>query len=157
MSERPTRRGSAVASIAPGSWAVVAAVWLIATAVRGVAAPQAPTEPMRSTLAGVYTAAQADRGKAGFQNLCVSCHNVASQSGAPWALRWAGRPVSDLYGLIKESMPVEEPQSIPPAVKVLIVAYLLKLNGMPAGSDELPGDLEALKRIRIDFPSHMER
>jgi hypothetical protein len=132
--------------------AIGSAVWLLALTMRIVAAPQTTDASMRSTLSGVYTSAQADKGKSGFLNLCVSCHNVASQSGDPWAIRWGGHPLYDLYGVIRETMPVEEPQSYSPILKAQIVAYLLRLNGMPAGTDELPTDVEVLKKIRIEIP-----
>lgn len=133
---------------------------LLAAAIQGAAATQTPPAApamTRSTLSGVYTNAQADKGKSGFLNLCVSCHNVGSQSGAPWAMRWGGHPLYDLYGVIRETMPVEEPQSYSPVLKAQIVAYLLRLNGMPPGPDELPTDVETLKKIRIEIPSHTER
>lgn len=107
----------------------------------------------RSTLAGVYTSAQAEKGKTAFLNLCVSCHNLSTQSGAAFALRWGGHPLSELWVLVKDRMPIEEPLSYSPVSKAQIVAYLLKLNGMPAGATELPTDVETLQKIRIEIPS----
>jgi hypothetical protein len=33
-----------------------------------------------------------------------------------------------------------------------VVAYLLKINGVPAGETDLPADAEAMKKIRIEMP-----
>jgi hypothetical protein len=153
MKERASGRGFTLTPIARGAWAVGGLVWLLVLTIRVTGAPQVKAEPvMRSTLSGVYTADQADKGKAGFLNVCVGCHNVGSQSGEPWAIRWGGHPLSDLYLFIRDEMPADEPQSISPILKVQIVAYLLRLNGMPAGQAELPTDVELLKTIRIEIP-----
>jgi hypothetical protein len=63
-----------------------------------------------------------------------------------------------LYDFLRENMPDDDPESVSPAVKLQVVTYLLRLNGMPAGQDELPGDVDALKKIKIEIPpSHSER
>ena len=35
---------------------------------------------------------------------------------------------------------------------LIVVAYILKLNGMPAGKEALPSDMAALGKIRFDSP-----
>jgi S-disulfanyl-L-cysteine oxidoreductase SoxD len=47
-------------------------------------------------------------------------------------------------------MPKNEPGSLAPEEYADVLAYLLQLNGMPAGERDLPADSTALKRIRID-------
>jgi hypothetical protein len=47
-------------------------------------------------------------------------------------------------------MPKTEPGSLSKEEYASIVAYLLKLNGMPAGKQPLPADTAALGKIRID-------
>ena len=44
------------------------------------------------------------------------------------------------------------PASLTPAEYAQVVAYLLKINDVPAGEHELPPDSEALKKIRIEMP-----
>jgi hypothetical protein len=34
-----------------------------------------------------------------------------------------------------------------------VIAYLLKINGVPPGKQELPADAKALKQIRISIPT----
>ena len=50
------------------------------------------------------------------------------------------------------AMPKDDPESLSVAERAQVVAYLLKLNGLPAGKTELPTDAEALKKIKIELP-----
>jgi hypothetical protein len=47
-------------------------------------------------------------------------------------------------------MPKNDPGSLADEDYVDAIAYLLRLNGMPVGTRELPADSLALTRIRID-------
>jgi len=47
-------------------------------------------------------------------------------------------------------MPKNEPGSLQPDEYVDLVAYLLKLNDLPSGSEPLSADSAALRKIRID-------
>ena len=48
--------------------------------------------------------------------------------------------------------PPEQPGKLTPQQNADVVAHILSVNGFPAGAAELPSDVEALKRIRIDAP-----
>ena len=50
-------------------------------------------------------------------------------------------------------MPKNDPGILTPREYADLSAYLLMLNGMPAGSAELPADAAALEKIRIDTAS----
>jgi mono/diheme cytochrome c family protein len=100
---------------------------------------------------GVYTEAQAARGKDIFGSLCSSCHNITSQSGATFAKRWNGVAVSDLFMVLTETMPKDDAGSLTPQERVDTIAYLLKINGIAAGTADLPADPELLKKIVIDL------
>jgi hypothetical protein len=50
-------------------------------------------------------------------------------------------------------MPKTDPGSLDPHDVADLVAYLLKLNHMPAGPNELSSDTSALRRIGIDTTS----
>ena len=108
--------------------------------------PQAP----RSTTSGVYTDEQATRGRDTYQMQCKSCHTPASHTGATFASWWDRKPLSELFEFVTTRMPKNEPGSLQPDEYADVVAYLLKLNDMPSGSEELPADSVALKKIRID-------
>jgi hypothetical protein len=61
--------------------------------------------------------------------------------------------VGDLFTLISQTMPQNEPASLSPQEYAQVIAYILKLNGVPAGRGDIPVDPERLKRIRIEMPS----
>jgi mono/diheme cytochrome c family protein len=121
-------------------------------ALPGVAAAQdPPLDSVRSTRAGVYTAGQATRGRETYELICASCHTPASHAGPVFAAKWDRHPLWDLYRYVSESMPKSEPGSLTPREYARVVAYLLKMNGMPAGKEEIPADSTALKKIRIEL------
>jgi hypothetical protein len=116
-------------------------------------AQDVPEPPARSTTAGVYSAAQAQAGQAIFESTCLGgCHNLGSHKGLAFKQHFDGRLVWDLYDVILETMPKDDPGSLTPADTAQLVAYLLKLNGLPAGKDDLPIDAAVLKKIKIEVP-----
>lgn len=128
-----------------------AAFWLAAVVV--CASQDAPPPaPEKTTLAGVYTAPQAEKGGDTFATLCTGCHKVSSHSGQPFKTRWLGKPLAELYQLIKDTMPEDAAGSLTPGEAAQLVAFLLKANGLPAGTAELPPDAAVLKTIRIELP-----
>lgn len=104
----------------------------------------------RSTSAGVYTAEQAAGGKEVFVAQCTGCHTSASHTGPAFAQKWMGRPLSELFGYVAERMPKATPGSLSEDEYVLVIAYVLKINGMPAGKTELSGDPALLNTIQFD-------
>jgi mono/diheme cytochrome c family protein len=107
--------------------------------------------PARSTLSGVFTVAQAARGKNVYSGSCRNCHTAASHTGATFAKWWAGKQLSDLYVFVTENMPKNDPGSLAPEEYADVVAYLLRMNAMPAGKAELPPDPDELQKIRISL------
>ena len=112
---------------------------------------------MQSTTAGVYTAPQAARGEELYMSVCVSCHPAGTYKAAGFRATWTGRPLSELYDQIKEKMPKNDPASLTPDECAQVLAYLLKINGLPAGETELSSDIARLKKIRIEMPSSGDR
>lgn len=104
----------------------------------------------RSTMRGVYTADQATKGREVFAGACSGCHTVASHSGAVFAARWMGRPLSEFFDYVSNLMPKAAPATLTEDEYVWVTAYVLKLNGMPAGQKELSAEPSLLKGIRID-------
>ncbi len=94
---------------------------------------------------GVYTTAQAARGKDTFQQTCSSCHNVdLNGSARAPALRgdgflkhWDNGSTHALFVKMRDSMPENSPEAVSEQEKVDILAYLLQANGFPAGKTEL--------------------
>lgn len=103
----------------------------------------------RTTLGGVYSAAQASRGKETFAFSCLGCHTTASHTGPAFMGPWEGKPLAELFLYIRYSMPKSEPGTLSPEEYAQVTAYILQLNGMPDGPGELPADSAALSMIRI--------
>lgn len=126
---------------------LIAGAGLMTPATRALAQRAAPP---RSTRTGVYSVEQAARGQDLYAGMCKSCHTPASHTGVTFQKLWDGRTLSDLYGYISTRMPKNEPGSLAPEEYADLLAYLLKLNEMPAGPAELTPDTTMLGTIRIE-------
>ena len=92
---------------------------------------------------GVYTQAQADRGKAQYGMNCASCH------GADFLGNWKGQTADDLFEKIQTSMPADQPGKLSRVQNADILAFLFASNGFPPGQKELSSDAAALQNIHI--------
>jgi mono/diheme cytochrome c family protein len=112
------------------------------------------TAPSRSTRDSVYTAAQAARGAALFHDVCAQCHTTSQFTGPTFTRSWSGRTAFDPFDLIRRTMPYDNPGGLADGREAYaeILAYVLRLNGYPAGERALPSDDASLKRVRIDAP-----
>jgi S-disulfanyl-L-cysteine oxidoreductase SoxD len=104
----------------------------------------------RSSKAGVYSAEQATRGADTFAGMCQSCHGATQHSGATFVAMWRGRMLWELFSYLRENMPKSDPGALSDAEYAQVLAYLLKINDMPPGPEELKPDSATLKRIRFD-------
>ena len=104
----------------------------------------------KSVWQGVYTEEQAARGDTEHQNNCSSCHGTEKYSGENFTKNWVGRTVFDLFDQIKTTMPDDNPGGLSAQQYKDVVAYILKTNGIPAGTDSLPSDPEAMRLLKID-------
>jgi S-disulfanyl-L-cysteine oxidoreductase SoxD len=107
---------------------------------------------------GVYTAEQADRGKALYGKQCASCHGAALDgsgqapplAGADFKGDWNGQTTDDLFEKMQTSMPADRPGQLSREQNADVLAFLLSSNGFPAGQKELPTDAAALQKIRFE-------
>ena len=135
--------------------AVIGSALLAAPAAARQAAP-AP----RLAWDGVFTDLQADRGEREYGRTCAHCHGLALEGdGAqeiptlvsdPFIRRWRGRTVQALFDSLMRSMPADDRGSLTPRATADMVAYLLRVNGAPAGGAPLPEDRAALGAIVIE-------
>ncbi|MDB4913013.1 MAG: hypothetical protein JWM95_657 [Gemmatimonadetes bacterium] len=117
-------------------------------------APRATAQtPARATTGGVYSAPQAERGRVAYAGFCRSCHSPASHSGTTFEKIWKGKTLGDLFGYLTAQMPKNDPGSLNPDQYADVMAYLLKMNALPAGKIELPADSAQLASIRIELPA----
>lgn len=110
----------------------------------------APTARTTLTHGGAYTSEQASRGRYVYGASCRGCHTAESHTGVVFAKWWRGKQLSDLYSFVLQNMPKNDPGTLAPEDVADVVAYLLKMNTMPAGTTELPPDVDELKKIRIE-------
>ena len=105
-----------------------------------------------TTSSGVYVAAQAARGEQTYMNTCVSCHPPGTYAAAAFRQKWNNAPLSQLFDLVSQTMPKNEPGSLEDEEYAQVIAYILKINGAPPGKTALPTDVRSLRRIRISMP-----
>lgn len=114
----------------------------------------------RSVWAGVFSEAQDKRGAAIYSRECSTCHGerlkggegAPALAGSEFSANWNGQTVADLFDRIRQTMPAppDQPGKLTPQQNADVVAHILSVNSFPAGTTELPADVEPLKRIRID-------
>ncbi len=106
--------------------------------------------PSKTTNSGVYTAAQAERGKKVFEAKCTACHDTARFTGEMFIDPWAGKPLKDVWDIASGTMPEDNPGSLPQQDYGDIIAYFLQLNAFPTGDAELKGESSAMAAILIE-------
>lgn len=104
-----------------------------------------------STRAGVFTAAQSERGEGLFEVACGECHQPADfQEG--FLEGWEGQTADELFKDLRATMPEDSPGSLRSSEYAAVIAYLFALNGLEAGEERLPSSARRLKQILIEAP-----
>ena len=111
----------------------------------------------RPATVGVYTEIQAARGDSAFQKYCLSCHTPSFHSDDQFRMNWFGRTVYDLFKILKTTMPEDNIGGLSDEEYTRVIAYILKINGFPAGADSLQSDSLSQKRIRMVKDSSMAK
>jgi quinoprotein glucose dehydrogenase len=128
---------------------VVLAALAIAMAVRAQDAPKTVWD-------GVYTDAQAERGKALYMEKCVQCHGpelngggagAGPLQGATFAGNWNGVPLGDMLERLRQSMPLDKPATLSRQQCADVLAFIFSVNKFPAGKTELSRQAEILNTI----------
>ena len=108
------------------------------------------SDPVPETsMDGIFTAQQAERGRPLFDDLCQRCHSLQEFSGRTFDAIWAGVPAAALYARIANTMPLDQPGSLSIAQVSNLMAHILSENGNPAGDRPLEGDLDYLMTITL--------
>jgi S-disulfanyl-L-cysteine oxidoreductase SoxD len=125
-----------------------------------LSSPVAPAdaEEAVSTWQGVYTKAQAERGKSRYFTSCASCHGGLLQGdgdapelvGKSFMKRWGDQPISSLFAFASSQMPIGRPGSLGVQGYAEVIAYILANNGFPDGTKELPASQPALDAIMLE-------
>ncbi len=104
-----------------------------------------------TTLDGLYTEAQAERGSLLFEAICLSCHDMEEFQYFEFLEAYADAPVSELFDYITEYMPDDEPGVLRPQQYADVVAYIFQINGLPTGEAELPTKSGDMKNFTIKW------
>ena len=121
----------------------------------------APTSALHSEESSpgiIYSEEQALKGHDLYNEHCATCHGVALEgqgtlplNGQTFRARWADdhHSVDDLFYIIRTLMPYGQPATLSKQEYIDIIAYILMVNGYPAGPQPLPSDPRILKQITI--------
>ncbi len=135
---------------------VIAAVGVIA------ARPAAPLNESsvadRTTWDSVFTPEQAARGQTAYAATCARCHQESlsgadespALAGGTFLSKWSGLTLGDLHDRVRVTMPPSDPGTYGRQHISDVLAYVLSVNGFPAGRAELPVAGAALQVIRIE-------
>jgi mono/diheme cytochrome c family protein len=105
---------------------------------------------------GLYTEAQAARGKEAYMKACAECHMpdlagheyAGALAGFGFQLKWQDASLAEVYGRIR-SMPLGRGGSLAGQEYLDITSYVLQVNGYPAGGDELTAAVAGPRGARL--------
>ncbi len=129
-----------------------------AIAIVSVGAIAGGTALAQSGAPAIYTAEQATAGAAVYAAQCAACHGNQLEGVAGPALKGSGfKAMATAQGLNGESllqvvalsMPQTDPGSLSAEQYAEVVAYMLRENGYPAGSEKLTADNPHLKELDL--------
>jgi S-disulfanyl-L-cysteine oxidoreductase SoxD len=123
-----------------------------------VAAPILSAQSTRNVQDGIFTDAQARRGRTVYVQQCSTCHGERLQGGSGPPLQgdvfvshWQTEPLSSLIAKVQTTMPLDAPGRLTPQQSTDVVAHLLQSGGFRAGAQELP--VTATETSRIMWPA----
>lgn len=137
-----------------GGVALAVSVWHVA------ALAQTPAADER-IWAGVYSTAQATRGKAVYEAYCTRCHGIdmvggrqgngggPQLAGSNFWLGWERETLANLFSKISKTMPYDSPGSLRSDDYGDLLAYILQGNKFPAGASDIPASGSGLDSVRI--------
>lgn len=118
--------------------------------------PAGAGAPQTSARDGVFTRAQATRGAKIYGERCAGCHPIEAFTDSVFLAAWKGQTAHALFTSIRTTMPQENPGGLRRQDYADLLAYLLHLNKLPAGSAELGSTDAALKKVVIEPPAKKE-
>jgi mono/diheme cytochrome c family protein len=130
-------------------------IGLGAVAARAAVSAQTPAKA-RTLRDGLYTEAQAARGKEAYLKACAECHMpdlagheyAGALAGFGFQLKWEDASLAEVYGRIR-TMPLGRGGTLPGQEYLDITAFVLQSNGYPSGGEELDGAVAGQRWPRI--------
>jgi mono/diheme cytochrome c family protein len=97
-----------------------------------------------------FLSSQATRGQKIYENTCSTCHGPGTLVGPGFVQNWNDRRVYDLFSLVRNTMPLDNPGGMKEGEYLDIVAYLMAANHQKApGGDSLRADTASLRKTRL--------
>jgi S-disulfanyl-L-cysteine oxidoreductase SoxD len=139
---------------------VYTAIWIVCVIYAAAQTPgvqESGSPQLRTVWSGVYSEAQAYRGEKVADTTCIGCHGPKLDGGdsgpklvgETFLANWSSQSVAELFSWLQEAMPAEAPGTLSKDETAALIAYIFKLNKLPAGKVDLPTEREALNRIGI--------
>ncbi len=101
-----------------------------------------------------YTVEQATRGQRIYGAHCANCHGVELEgavgptlAGARFLHSWAAKGASDLYYILRTTMPKPATGSLSKEAYADVLAFILQRNGVPPGNRTFDGSSEMLNAL----------
>lgn len=111
-------------------------------------APAPAPPPPPAVAEGIFTDAQAGRGRSTFDEACSDCHTNSEFRGGAFQRNWGRRTVYSFYRTVRSTMPDDNPGGLDEQVYLDVVSYILRMNGHAPGSSELAAD-SPMRQVRI--------
>jgi ubiquinol-cytochrome c reductase cytochrome c subunit len=119
--------------------------------------PESGSNQTQTVWSGVYSEAQAYRGEKVADTTCIGCHGPKLDGGdsgpklvgEAFLANWSSQSMAVMFDWIREAMPAEAPGTLSKNDTAAVIAYILKLNNIPAGKQDLSVEPDALGRIQI--------
>jgi mono/diheme cytochrome c family protein len=130
-------------------FAVVALVVAVSAQERSGSTPGTP----RTVWDGVYTSAQAERGKQAYHSYCARCHRDDLSGyndllrGQRFMEKYREAPLHLFFDKTRATMPRDAAGTLSDQIYADIVTYVLQVNEFPAGSAELR--VEDMPQVRL--------
>jgi alcohol dehydrogenase (cytochrome c) len=114
---------------------------------------------------GVYSAAQAQAGQTAYRQNCAGCHgpdfrgsgDAPPVAGPDFSAKWGPRAANDLFTYLVQSMPPTNPGALGEAGTLAVTAYLLQVNGAPAGQQPLTPTVSTPIRALLTGPPRAQQ
>jgi mono/diheme cytochrome c family protein len=118
-------------------------------------------QPFPTIWSGVYSKAEAERGKQAYAPLCSRCHGTDMKGGltAPGLIgakffdRWHDLRLADVVAYIQAAMPREHEFYVPADSARAIVALMLRESGVPPGQEPMSTNVKIQQDILITRPT----
>jgi len=106
----------------------------------------------RSLADGVFSKAQAERGRDVFTETCSVCHTRGQFTDGTFRRNWEGRTLFDVFEQLRSTMPNDSPGRLSGQEYLDVLLYLFSQQGYPAGEVEISATADTLRQIRITPP-----